>query len=199
MIDKRQALQAIYDRFEAATAPFKTEAACAKGCAFCCTDAGRIHITTLEGMVIRERIAGMPRSRRIAVNKALAADMKRRRRNQSSACPLLMKNRTCMIYADRPFACRRIYSLNVCSRQQHPVLSRQVMVMGDAAIGAMQRLDDCGYSGHLACILHMLETPGFLRTYLADDFRPQEIMVFGKRHGILINRMVGEFGNPPKG
>jgi len=37
-----------------------------------------------------------------------------------------------------------------------------------------------------------LETPKFLETYLAGDYRPAEIMHFGKSHRIIINRMVSE-------
>jgi Fe-S-cluster containining protein len=189
---KIKQLKAIYDDFERAAAPYKAEAACAKGCAFCCTDAGSIHITTLEGRVIQECIQRLPRSRQVAVKKALAADMKRRERNQPSACPLLMKNRACMIYDHRPFACRRIYSLKTCSQSQHPVLSKQVMALGDAAIKALQALDGNGYSGHLSYILHMLETPAFFKAYLAGEYRPEAIMAFGKSHGIGINRMALE-------
>lgn len=192
MEEKIKQLQAIYDDFEAAAAPYQAEAACAKGCAFCCTDAGSIHITTLEGRVIQDCIQRLPRNRQVAVKKALAADMKRRERNQPSACPLLMKNRACMIYDHRPFACRRIYSLKTCSPSQHPVLSKQVMDMGDAAIKALQKLDDNGYSGHLSYILHMLETPAFLETYIAGEYRPEAIMQFGKSHGIVINRVAIE-------
>ena len=189
MKEKRKQLQPIYDDFEAEAAPYKAEAVCTKGCAFCCTDAGSIHITTLEGLVIRDCIAGLPRARQVSVNKALTADRKRRERGQPSACPLLMKSRACMIYLDRPFACRRIYSLKTCSSSQHPVLAKQVMISGDRTIRALQQLDINGYSGHLSYILHMLETPAFTDIYLSGDFRPEEIMQFGKSHGILINRM----------
>ncbi|BBO87302.1 YkgJ family cysteine cluster protein [Desulfosarcina ovata] len=190
METKKDQLQRIYDDFEKAAAPYKTEAACGKGCAFCCSDAGRIDITTLEGLVIRDRIAIMPRQRQVSIKKALAADMKRRERKLASACPFLMKNRACMIYAARPFACRRIYSLKVCSHDQHPLLSRQVMDLGAEAIRALQRLDDTGYSGHLAFILHMLDTPAFLNVYLAGEYRPEAVMAFGKTHNIGINRVL---------
>ena len=90
---KKTKLHAIYDDFENSAAAYKVEAACGKGCAFCCSDAGSIHITTLEGVMIRERISRLPRARQVAVKKALAADMKRRENKQHSACPLLMKNR----------------------------------------------------------------------------------------------------------
>jgi len=36
----------------------------------------------------------------------------------------------------------------------------------------------------------MLDTPRFLATYRAGDFKPEEIMAFGKTHRIVINRMV---------
>ena len=191
MEDKKNGLQAIYHDFETAAAPYKTEAACGKGCSFCCREAGNIHITTLEGLVVRDRIHRLPRSRQVAVHKLLAADMKQREQKKRSACPLLMKNRACMIYDVRPFACRRIYSLAVCGPDQHPVLSRQVMAKGDEAIRALQRLDDNGYSGHLSYILHMLDSPDFLNAYLAGEYRPEAIMAFGKSHGIIINRMMG--------
>jgi hypothetical protein len=192
MQDNQYRLRAIYDDFETAAADYKIEAACSKGCAFCCSHAGSIHITTLEGLALKERIQHLPRSRQKALRKALADDMRRRERNQLSACPLLMKNRACMLYDDRPFACRRIYSLKVCGPDQHPVLSRQVMALGDAAIRALQRLDHNGYSGHLSYILHLLDTPAFSRCYLAGDFRPDAVMAFGKAHGIIINRLAGQ-------
>ena len=50
MHSKIPRLQTLYDRFENQARPYKAEAACRKGCAFCCTDAGAIHITTLEGL-----------------------------------------------------------------------------------------------------------------------------------------------------
>jgi hypothetical protein len=39
-------------------------------------------------------------------------------------------------------------------------------------------------------ILHMLEVPGFRDTYMAGDFKPEEIADFGKTHQLIINRMV---------
>lgn len=190
MKDKKDRLKAIYNDFETAAAAYKTEAACGQGCAFCCTDAGSIHITSLEGLVIRDRIAALSRPRQKAVKKALAIDMKRREQKKPSACPFLMKNRACMVYNVRPFACRRIYSLKVCSRDQHPVLSRQMMAIGDKTIRTLQQLDHSGYSGHLSYILYMLDTPEFLSTYLAGEYRPAAVRTFGKSHGIVINRVV---------
>ena len=179
----------IYQEFERNTAPYRGSAVCRKGCAYCCTDAGRIDITTLEGLAIREVMDSLPRARQLMLKKALAADLKKREKGQTSPCPFLMKNRACMIYSARPFACRRIYSVQICSKSQPPVLHRQVMDLGAGAIQALQRLDHAGYSGHLSFILHMLEAPGFLDTYLAGEYAPQEIMNFGRSHHIAINRL----------
>ena len=115
--------------------------------------------------------------------------MSRREKGLPSACPLLMKNNACMIYAQRPFACRRIYSLETCSPTRHPILNRQVMALGNEAIRQLQQLDRTGYSGHLSFILYMLEMPAFRSGYLEGEFKPQEIMHFGKSHGIIINCM----------
>ncbi len=190
MEEKKIKLKQIYDAFEAAAAGYKREAVCRKGCAFCCRDAGSIDITTLEGVVILDRLADLPRSRQVTMKKGLAADMRRRERKKPSACPFLMKNQNCMIYEARPFACRRIYSLKVCGGAQHPVVSRQAMELGDKTIRSLQMLDENGYSGHLSYILHMLETPAFLKTYRAGEFRPEAVMAFGKTHGIIINQVV---------
>jgi uncharacterized protein len=198
MYSKVDQLEDIYASFETEADPFKTAAACAKGCAFCCTDAGRIHITTLEGLAIREALAQLAKPQRKAVEKALARDMRQRERGLVTPCPFLMKNKACMIYLRRPFACRRIYSLEPCSSRRPPILNRRVMELGADTIRTLQTLDDTGYSGHISFILHMLEAPGFRDIYRAGDFRPEEIADFGKTHQIVINRMVAVHGHPPE-
>jgi uncharacterized protein len=190
MHSKIPRLQTIYDRFENEAAPYKAEAACRKGCAFCCTDAGAIDITTLEGLAIAKALAALAKPQRAAIAKKLAKERKQREKGRTVACAFLMKNKACGIYAARPFACRRIYSLKTCSKAQSPILSRQVMEMGDEAIRALQQLDDTGYSGHISYILYMLESDRFLETYLSGEFKPEEVIDFGKTHQILINRMV---------
>ena len=183
-------LQALYESFEAETADYRSEAACAKGCAFCCREAGSIDITTLEGWVIRDAVGKMPRARQKLVKKALVKDMKTREEGGIAACPFLMKNKACMIYDIRPFACRRIYSLHRCSQTQPLMLHRQVMSRAQEVLSALQRLDENGYTGHMSFILHLLDNPGFLGTYQAGGFKPEEIRGFGKAHRIVINRMV---------
>ena len=192
MLQKISQLSAIYDKFEKEASPYKTQAACRKGCAFCCTHAGAIHITTLEGLAIGKAIGHLAKPQRVKAQKALDKDMSRRKKGLPSPCPFLMKNKACMIYTARPFACRRVYSLEICHIEHPPRLSRHVMEMGESAINALQQLDDTGYSGHLSYILHMLDAPKFTETYLAGDFKPEEVSDFGKSHKILINRMVSK-------
>ncbi len=189
MQDRFDALEAIYQSFEQATADFRRGAACAEGCAYCCTDAGRIDATTLEGLRIRARIAQLPRPRQVSLKKALKRDMHKRESGAPSPCPFLMKTKACLIYPIRPLACRRIYSLHRCSQEQPPVLNRQVMRIAEDTIADLQRLDANGYSGHLSFILHMLAAPRFMAVYTSGGFKPEEVMAFGKSHRIVINRM----------
>jgi len=187
MDKKRNRLKDIYQAFETQAAKYKENAACVKGCAYCCTDAGSIDITTFEGLVILEKVSSLLRPQQVKVNKALAVDLKKKEKEQRSACPFLMKNKACMIYENRPFSCRRIYSVRVCNKDNPPMLSRQVINMAKKTIQELQIMDHTGYSGHLSYIMHMLNTAKFLSTYLAGEHKPQEVMAFGKTHGIIIN------------
>jgi len=190
MDEKLKQFGEIYDDFETGAAAYKTDAACSKGCAYCCTDAGSIDVTTLEGLVIRAEIQRLARPLQLKIKKALNRDMQKREACRPNPCPFLMKNRACLIYVHRPFSCRRIYSLHACSQEQPPMLHRAVMKMAADSIRRLHQLDDTGYSGHLSYILFMLDTPKFLETYLAGDYCPEEIMRFGKTHAIKINRTV---------
>jgi Fe-S-cluster containining protein len=190
MEEKLDQLPDIYDAFEREASSYKTHAACGKGCAYCCTDAGSIDITTLEGLAIRAALLRLPRPLQLKVQKTLSRDMKKRESGKPNSCPFLLKSRACMIYDQRPFACRRIYSLHVCNTERPPVLHRPVIKRADDTIRRLQILDDTGYTGHISFILFMLENPKFLETYLAGEHRPEEIMQFGKTHRIFINRSV---------
>lgn len=190
MKDKLQKLKIIYNDFEQKENEFKIERACTKGCGFCCKEAGSIDITTLEGLAIRKSMENLPRSRQKTLTKSFQKEIRQREKGIVVTCPFLMKNNACMIYETRPFSCRRIYSTHVCSRDNPPVVSRRTMEAADESIKALQKLDQTGYSGHLSYILYMLSTPNFMATYLAGDFKPEEIMVFGKSHKIVINQIM---------
>ena len=183
-------LKKIYTAFEEKTLEYKTTAACDKGCGFCCKEAGSIDITTLEGLVIRRTMKGFSRSRQKSLTKIFQQEIRKREEKVMAPCPFLMKNNACMIYGVRPFSCRRIYSTHVCARENPPAVNRKVMEAADQTIKELQQLDHTGYSGHLSYILYMLSTPAFLNTYENGDFKPEEIMEFGKSHKIAINRMM---------
>ncbi|CCK80680.1 YkgJ family cysteine cluster protein [Desulfobacula toluolica] len=192
MKEKTQALNDIYQTFEAKTREYKDDTACEKGCGFCCKEAGKIEITTLEGLVIRKAMQGFARSRQKTLTKLFQQEIKKRENNVVAPCPFLMKNNACMIYDVRPFSCRRIYSTHVCTLRNPPMVNRRVMEAADQSIKQLQQLDFNGYSGHLSYILYMLSTPAFLDTYEKGEFKPEEIMEFGKAHKIAINRMMDQ-------
>jgi uncharacterized protein len=183
-------LNDIYKVFEEKTREYKKDAACAKGCGFCCKEPGSIDITTLEGMAIRKAMQGFTKSRQKALTKLFQQEIKKRENNLTVSCPFLMKNNACMIYEVRPFSCRRIYSTHVCNFENPPVVNRKVMEAADQSIKELQQLDINGYSGHLSYILYMLSVPAFLNTYKKGEYKPAEIMEFGKTHKIIINKMV---------
>ncbi len=190
MKEKIPALKDIYEAFARKADELKRESACEKGCGFCCKEAGSIDITTLEGLAIRNAMKALPRSRQKTLTKLFQQEIKKREKGVVTPCPFLMKNNACMIYEDRPFSCRRIYSTHVCTRENPPMVNRQVMEDAADTIKALQELDITGYSGHMSYILYMLSTPQFLDTYLKGECKPEEIMVFGKSHKIVINKMV---------
>ena len=190
MKKKRRALNDIYKTFEAKTSDYKKNAACEKGCGFCCKYAGSVDITTLEGLAIRKVMKEFPRSRQKTLTKLFQQEIKKRENKVIVPCPFLMKNNACMIYEARPFSCRRIYSTHICTRKHPPVVNRRVMRLAEQSIKELQQLDINGYSGHLSFILYMLSNPTFLSTYEDGDFKPEEIIEFGKAHRIVINKMM---------
>ncbi len=182
-------LDDIYAEFEAATAEFRQADVCAPGCAFCCTQMGTVDITTLEGLVIRERLGRLKRPVAAKVAKQLNRDIRKKEKGDKNRCPFLQKNNRCMIYEVRPFSCRQLYSLKKCG-EQGPTVHRGAVDQARAAVEKIQAVDDTGYSGHLSYILHMLGSEKFLRVYQSGEYKPEEIMAFGKSHNIVINRMV---------
>lgn len=185
----RSQLEACYQKFEVGTQAFKTEAACVKGCAFCCSAAGSIDATTQEGLVIQGFIEQKPKPQRRSMEKAVGKEIRQREKGKVVACPFLQKNKACSIYPVRPFSCRRVYSLHRCTSEAPPQLHRRVMEVADQTIDDLRVLDPNGYSGHLSYVLHMLSQERFITTYLAGDFAPEAVMAFGKTHRISINRM----------
>jgi hypothetical protein len=149
---------------------------------------GNIDVTTLEGLLIKNRIQTLPKPQQKKLKKAMVENRRKKERHDIARCPFLQKNKTCMIYEARPFTCRKLYSLKPCE-DRGPTLHRDVMVMAQKTVLALQSLDDHGYSGHISYILYLLEQPAFMEEYLSGRFNPAAIMSYGKAHGIIINQM----------
>lgn len=190
MEEKVSELGKLYLDFSEKAGAWKLEQACNKGCGFCCTNAGSIDITTLEGLNIKKAVKALPRARQQSLAKEIHRDIRLREKGKVNACPFFQKNKACMIYEARPFSCRRIYSNHVCTSEKPPEVHREVMALADRTIKALQQVDSTGYSGHISYVLHMLDSPAFMDTYLNGKFKPEEIMAFGKSHKIVINNMM---------
>jgi Fe-S-cluster containining protein len=186
--DKKEALKRIYERFEQEASEYKKDAICKIGCTFCCTDVGNVDATTLEGVIIRERVRKFPERLKRAVTKKVTQNRLEKQNKKIVPCPFLKEDDTCLIYDIRPFSCRQLYSVRKCEGQG-PTVHRQARELAKQAVRKMQQLDDAGYSGHLSFILHLLESPGFLKLYLSGGFDPGKIATFGKAHGLIINRL----------
>ena len=185
--EKQEALQRIYERFEQDASEYKKDAVCKIGCTFCCTDVGNVDTITLEGVIIRERIRKLPERLKRAVTKKVTQNRLQKQNKNIVPCPFLKEDDTCLIYDVRPFSCRQLYSVRKCEGQG-PTVHRQARELAKQAVRKMQQLDDMGYSGHLSFILHLLDSPGFLKLYLSGGFDPGKIATFGKAHGLIINR-----------
>jgi hypothetical protein len=187
--EKKRNLLPAYRAFEEAVAEMKTLAVCEMGCNFCCTQMGRIDITTLEGLVILERLEGMSGDIRDELRKKIGRNRSEKEQGLTSPCPFQDSEGACIFYDVRPFSCRHLYSLRKCD-SGGPLLHRQAVDMAGKTVRKIQGIDESGYSGHLTFILHLLGLPDFRRIYVAGGFDPAMIAGFGKTHGITINRRV---------
>jgi hypothetical protein len=188
--EKQEKLQEIYDRFEKDVRSFKKNAVCRLGCTFCCTDVGDVDINTLEALTIRRNIHTFPRVQRKGIEKKLAANRKKKRKQSRVRCAFLAQHGACLIYDVRPFSCRQLYSLRTCSDTQGPMVHRQAVALAKKAVREMQQLDDNGYSGHMSFVLELLDDVHFRETYLSGGFDPGYIMHFGKSRSLVINRFM---------
>jgi hypothetical protein len=191
--DKLPALAAICRAHEQALGPLVQEAICRPGCGFCCTHFGPLDVTTLEGLVIRARLADFKGRQAARMKDRIRRNRKAKERGEAAVCPFLDAAQRCRIYEARPFSCRHLYSLRPCEGRG-PTLHRQAVAMAKEAVAKIQRLDDTGYSGHLTFILALLEERAFRRLYLAGGFDPARIEAFGRAHGIVINRLAAGAG-----
>jgi len=187
--EKKVELYKLYDSFERETMPFRRQATCRPGCSFCCTFMGNIDILTLEGLIVLEHIECQSEEFRGLLKKRIAENRIGKEDGLKPSCPFLREDRTCQIYAIRPFSCRQLYSVRECG-DSGPVVHRQAIESSRTTVREMQRLDDTGYSGHISYVLHLLDDAAFRTLYLSGRFAPEQIMRFGKAHGLTINRLI---------
>ncbi|MDD5452203.1 MAG: YkgJ family cysteine cluster protein [Desulfovibrionales bacterium] len=187
--EKKKQLRTLYDEYEEGVAEFKKAAACEAGCADCCIDVEDVDIITLEGIIIRERMATFDKSVQAEIRARLAQNKEEREEGKLSRCAFLRADNTCMIYDIRPFSCRQLYSVKRCNGAP-PTIHRQAVHLARQTVDKMQRLDFGGYSGHISYILYLLAKEDFRRRYLHGRSDPRKIVDFGRSHGIVINRFV---------
>ncbi|MGD9082819.1 MAG: YkgJ family cysteine cluster protein [Desulfobacterales bacterium] len=188
---KQEKLKEIYDDFEIQARPFKAGAVCEVGCAFCCIHFGNVDALTLEGLIIHEWIENLDKPDQINIWKKIVKNMKKREKRSVTPCPFLKQDNTCLIYTIRPFSCRQLYSLRKCTNSG-PMVHRQAVELVKKTVEKLQQLDATGYSGHISYILHLIAKPDFRKLYKSGGFDPVKIMPFGKKYGIVINRMVSK-------
>jgi Fe-S-cluster containining protein len=190
MHEKTARLREVYLGYEKAAEEFKRQAVCRRGCTSCCTIVGNVDVVTLEGLIIRERIAGMPPDAGEKIMKRLAENKSRYERGTQADCAFLDGDGACVIYDIRPFSCRQLYSVRECSGGG-PTVHRQAVALSRQTVREIQGLDESGYSGHLSYILHLLDGKEFREVYLSGGLDPGRIRKFAKSHGIVINRFAG--------
>jgi Fe-S-cluster containining protein len=184
--EKKKRLKEIYDNFETEVKKYKESAVCRPGCAFCCIHFGSVDITSLEGLIIRERVNGFAKPLKNRIKKKISQNKKLKENQKSAECPFLKEDKTCLIYDSRPFSCRQLYSLRECDGKG-PTVHRQAVDLAQKTVKKLQQLDSNGYSGHISFILHLLDKKDFRDFYLAGGFSPSQIMGYGKTHDIIIN------------
>jgi uncharacterized protein len=185
--EKKKILHDTYDRFERENITCREQAFCKPGCSFCCTFMGNIDIITLEGLIIMEHIMSQPEEFQAVLKKKTLDNMAEKEKGHKPPCPFLREDNTCLIYSFRPFSCRQLYSVRECG-QSGPVAHRQAVDSARATVLEIQQLDDTGYSGHISYILQLLDNTSFRKLYLSGGFAPEQIMIFGKAHRLIINR-----------
>jgi Fe-S-cluster containining protein len=185
--EKKEKLKSLYEAFEQAAAEYVSSAVCRPGCAYCCIHFGSVDITTLEGLIIRERVNSYATSLRDTSRKKISQNKRLKEKQKIAPCPFLKKDKICRIYDVRPFSCRQLYSLHVCDGRS-PLVHRQAVILAQNTVRKLQQLDATGYSGHISFVLALLDRPAFRELYLAGGFNPGQIMAYGKTHDIIINQ-----------
>ena len=107
--EKAEQLQTIYRQYETQAAPYKTDAVCGQGCAFCCRHMGDIDAVTLEALVILDHLESLPKPRRLALSEKDPPEQPEERARTAGALPV-------------PDEKRQLRHLSIASFQLPPTL-----------------------------------------------------------------------------
>jgi Fe-S-cluster containining protein len=173
------ALQAVY-RLQAAFTAGR-ELACGPGCDVCCT--ADVTITTLEGVVVADRMTPRQRSRitvpdtdryrpTMTINQLAAICLtgesppdEPRPAGTGGRCRLLDGSR-CAVYPQRPFACRCMTSSRTCRRGGSARMSPTLLAVNEICMQVIEHLDPNGCTGNLVDVLAFLDDPINRRQYV---------------------------------
>jgi len=204
-LDRLDSLYRLYDETVA-----RLPAACAPGCAHCCTR--NVIVTTLEGWRLVDRLdagslerlhhrlegaAERPRFRpRITVNRLAELAMTDEEPPEEacdpawSPCPLLADD-LCPVYDLRPFACRCMFSTVVCGPGGYAAQDDYLITANTVFQPVIEHLDVPGGTGNLVDVLQYLRGAEQCSLYRTGMIRPEAA-------GLPANRPVRMLMLPPE-
>ena len=179
-------MYALLAREQAAVmAESKLDVACARGCNYCCHQ--RVEIRPYEAFVLAEFIeqqmsgaAAAQVRAQLATNRARIAPLTAREHTEAGIACALLQEGVCSVYAARPAACRKYYSLSVKTCREAfenptlplsgPLEDDNLRLAGNAvALGFARGIEESGrdanrYELH-AAVLEALDNPKTAKRY----------------------------------
>ena len=207
---KRALLNNVYASYDKFSKEIRN--VCTIGCATCCTQ--HVAVTTLEADYILgwlqerhtldllkglEQISKDRLSRPAVTTNELAYKClnqieppEEELPSLSAPCPFLDEtDKTCMIYAVRPFSCRMIFSERKCDEVGHAILDPIVLTINSTLLQVVEHIDAGGLFANMIDMLLLLGDRENL-----DNYRCNETLQHSS--GFLRNRLLPGFIIPPE-
>jgi hypothetical protein len=198
-------MMAIYDRCVG-----QFDLACQKYCAHCCT--ANVSMTTLEGFRILshlERAGDAPCLEtlvqahpnrfvpQITINRM--ADVCARGGDppdeapdpEAGPCPALRSDRSCPLYAVRPFGCRCMVSAENCAKHGVAEMDPFILTLNDIFLQHLEHIDAQGYTGNFVDVMQFFKSDENRSNYAAGQ--PGRMT-----EGLLANQPVFVLMIPPE-
>lgn len=175
---KKTLLLRTYDIYDAIVSEF--ESACRNSCATCCTQ--NVLATTLEASVLLEsggderlgQVRGEVLPNRMQPSLTVNTFANRCIHSQEipsslpimvkTSCPLLEQT-SCAVYRGRPFACRSMWSRNLCRPESTAIVDPLLVSINGVFQQIIEDIDSGGLYGNLLDIMLHLETAEIRRSY----------------------------------